>query len=155
MGLLKSPEYYAEKHKDLYMKMAKDIASSSKAVRAKVGSVVYLNNHTLSIGFNGQPSGWDTEVCEHNPLGLEGFNVTCSTVIHAERNAIDKVTDKELLKGAILFVNKAPCAGCSKLIIESGIRKVYYTDINNILEEWMICLKKYGVSVTNLKQENL
>jgi dCMP deaminase len=151
MGLLKSPTYYAEKHKDLYMKMAKEVASSSKAVRAKVGAVLYLNNHTLSIGFNGQPSGWDTEICEHNPLGLEGFSVTQSSVIHAECNAIGKVTDKELLKGAILFVNKAPCAGCSKLIIESGIRKVYYTDINNIPEEGMLALLKCKVSVSRLK----
>lgn len=128
MPLLKSPDYYAEKHKDVYMEMARNVAGLSKAARAKVGSIIYLNNHTLSIGFNGQPSGFWTEICEHNPLGLDNFSVTCPTVIHSEQNAIDKITDKELLKGAILFVSLCPCKQCAELIKESGITKVYYSE---------------------------
>ena len=150
MALLKSPEYYADKHKDFYMTAAKNFAELSNAKRAKVGSVIYLNNHTLTFGHNGQPSGWDTEVCEHNPLGLEGFSVTCPTVANSEFNAIDKVTDKELLKGAILFVTLCPCLSCAELLIESGISRVYYSEEYRD-DSGIKLLVKSGVIVTNLK----
>lgn len=125
MPLLKSPAYYAEKHKHVYMEMAKNIAGLSKAVKAKVGSVIYLDNHTLSMGLNGQPSGYHTEVCEYHD---QDHLTTCNTVIHAEKAAIDKITDEGLLKGAILFVTLCPCLRCSRLIQEVGIQKVYYSD---------------------------
>lgn len=49
---------------------------------------------------------------------------------HAEVNAINSVSDKELLKQAIIYVTLEPCSHfgktppCSDLIIESGIKKV-------------------------------
>jgi len=150
MGLLKSPVYYAEKHKDFYMTSAKNFAELSNAKRAKVGAMIYLNNHTLTFGHNGQPSGWDTEVCEHNPLGIEGFSVTCSSVVHGEKNAIDKVTDKELLKGSILFVTLCPCLSCAELIVESGIKRVYYSEEYRD-DAGIKLLVKFGVIVSKLK----
>ena len=147
MALLKPPAYYAEKHQGFYMTSAKNFAELSNAKRSKVGTMIYLNNHTLTFGHNGQPSGHYTEECEYHD---QGCLVTCDTVSHSERNAIDKVTDKELLKGAILFVTLSPCLSCSELILESGIKRVYY------LEEYrddsgIKLLVKSGVVVTNLK----
>lgn len=49
---------------------------------------------------------------------------------HAEVNALKSVEDKELLKGAVLYVNLEPCSHfgktppCADLIINQGIKKV-------------------------------
>lgn len=123
MPLLKSPDYYAEKYKTSFMDMAYAVASNSVATRRKVGCVIYLNNHTISIGWNGKPSGASTESCE----GLDGL--TLSDVAHAEQNALNKLPEgSKLLKGAILFCNTQPCLKCSKLIVDSGVAKVYYSE---------------------------
>ena len=123
MPLLKSPVYYAEKYKTSFMNMAYAVASNSVATRRKVGCVIYLSNHTISIGWNGQPSGTPTEDCE----GVDGL--TRGEVAHAEQNTLNKLPEgSKLLKGAILFCSTQPCLKCSKLIVDSGVAKVYYSE---------------------------
>ena len=119
-----SPEYYAEKYKNTFMHMAFAIAENSVAERGKIGCVIYLNNHTLSTGWNGRESGSDSEVCEYSDR-----DETRPDVTHAEDNAISKLPEgSELLKGAILFSTRQPCLGCSELIVDAGITRVYYKE---------------------------
>ena len=119
-----SPEYYAEKYKHTFMQMAFAIAENSVAERGKIGCVIYLNNHTLSTGWNGRESGSDGEVCEYPDR-----DETRPDTIHSERNAIMKLPEgSELLKGAILFSTRQPCLGCSELIVAAGITKVYFKE---------------------------
>lgn len=143
------PQHYAAKYKQSFMNMAEAVAENSVAIRNKVGCVIYLNDHTLSLGWNGRESGSDSEVCEYKdymlvddairndadycgaqwPLGDEEGNyrlVTFEDTLHSEVNAISKITDLELLKGAILFTTLQPCKNCGILIVESGITHVYY-----------------------------
>lgn len=147
-----SPEYYADKYRHSFMQMAYAVAENSVAVRRKVGCVIYLNNHTLSLGWNGRESGSDSEECEYKdymtvddamrepieyietqwPLfddeGSYGL-VSYSETLHSEFNAISKLPEgSELLKGAILFVSTQPCKDCSGLIFKAGITKVYYKE---------------------------
>ena len=54
--------------------------------------------------------------------------ITKPEVLHAESNAIAKLarsTNSGL--GADLFVTHSPCLGCAKLIFQSGIRRVFYS----------------------------
>jgi len=54
--------------------------------------------------------------------------ITKPEVLHAESNAIAKLarsTNRGL--GADLFVTHSPCLGCAKLIYQSGIRRVFYS----------------------------
>ncbi len=118
-----TPLYYAEKYKHCYMRMAEVASQNSLAVRNQAGCIIYLNDHTLSPGWNGMFSGSDTEVCEYS---LGGVLFSKHHVVHAEHNAILKVVSPELLKGAILFTSLQPCLGCSKLIADAGITHVYY-----------------------------
>jgi dCMP deaminase len=49
-------------------------------------------------------------------------------VLHAESNAIAKLAkSNDSGLGAELFVTYAPCMECSKLIFQSGISRVYYS----------------------------
>ena len=74
----------------------------------------------ISDGYNGTPSGFEN-VCE------DESNVTKPYVLHAEANAITKLArSSNNSEGATLYVTASPCLECSKLIIQSGIRRVVY-----------------------------
>jgi dCMP deaminase len=49
--------------------------------------------------------------------------------LHAESNAIAKLAkSNDSGLGADLFVTHSPCLECSKIILQSGIRRVYFNE---------------------------
>ena len=49
--------------------------------------------------------------------------------MHAESNALTKIAKSTLSsEGADLYTTTAPCFDCAKLIIQSGITKVFYNE---------------------------
>ena len=142
-----------DKFVQAHMKTAKIYADLSYAKRKKVGAVIVRDDRILSIGYNGTPSGWDNS-CEESVLWYKGKQllnpliVTKSEVIHAETNAIAKLAaSTESGKGAALFIYpSSPCIECAKLIYQSGIDVVYFTEKYND-EDGMDFLKKVGVKV--------
>ena len=59
----------------------------------------------------------------------EGDLVTKPEVLHAESNAITKLAKSTLTSvGADLYTTTMPCYSCSKLIIQSGIKRVFYAE---------------------------
>jgi dCMP deaminase len=104
-----------------YIEIAETISKHSKAERKKVGAVLVKNNRIISIGYNGTPSGFDN-ACEEN-------GITKKEVIHAESNCITKCArSNESSDGSSLYVTLSPCMECSKLIIQSGIKEVFYKE---------------------------
>lgn len=109
------PKYF-----DLYWKLAYDAAEESPAVRRKVGAIVVTPTGMISIGWNGTPPGFSNE-CE------DANGDTKPEVIHAERNAIDKMTRQGVpVKGSILFVTCSPCFECAKALQGLGLKAIYY-----------------------------
>jgi dCMP deaminase len=91
-----------------YWAIVEAAAAQSVATRHKVGALVVTPSGMMSSGWNGMPAGMDN-TCEGNPFWddheecLRGK--TKPEVIHAERNAIDKMTREGVsTKGSILFV---------------------------------------------------
>jgi dCMP deaminase len=114
-----------------YMDVAKRFAKLSHAKRLNVGAIVVKNDRIISIGYNGMPSGW-TNDCE-TVLRLDdvGTPVLQSKpeVLHAETNAIAKLAKStESGDGADIFITHSPCIECSKLIFQSGIKRVFYAE---------------------------
>ena len=118
-----------EKHALMYMDIAETVAKQSYATRLKVGAVAVNDNRILSIGYNGTPPGWDN-VCEYTVTSSNGSAPTIVTkpeVIHAEENCILKMArDGQAAKGSDLFITHNPCYICAKMIITSGIKKVWW-----------------------------
>ncbi|MDR1203757.1 MAG: dCMP deaminase family protein [Tannerellaceae bacterium] len=105
-----------------YLRMAMIWAESSYCIRRKVGALIVKDNMIISDGFNGTPSGFEN-VCE------DENDVTKPYVLHAEANAITKVAaSSNSSKGATIYVTSAPCIECAKLIIQSGIKRVVYSE---------------------------
>ena len=69
-------------------------------------------------------------------------------VLHAERNALDKLAKRGGTGGAdsTMFITTAPCLECAKSIYGAGIKEVYYTD-DYRSEDGIYFLKKCGVKV--------
>ncbi|MEI7676160.1 MAG: dCMP deaminase family protein [Bacteroidales bacterium] len=127
-----------------YLRMAKIWAENSYCNRRQVGALVVKNKMIISDGYNGTPSGFENN-CE------DETGVTLPFVLHAEANAITKLASSHnSSKGATLYVTTAPCIECSKLIIQSGIERVVFTDKYRI-EDGLILLQKSGIEVVNLK----
>ena len=120
-----------EKFIKAYMDTAKRFAELSSARRLHVGAIIVKDDRIISIGYNGMPAGWDNN-CEDEIQYPDAEGITLKTkpeVLHAETNAIAKLAKStESGDGAVLFVTHSPCLDCAKLIFQSGIRGVFYSD---------------------------
>lgn len=102
--------------------MAKIWAENSYCNRRKVGALLVKDKMIISDGYNGTPEGFEN-ICE------DENNVTKPYVLHAEANAITKVAkSSNSSDGSTLYVTTSPCMECSKLIIQSGIKRVVFCD---------------------------
>lgn len=128
---------------DAFMDTAERFAQLSSAKRLKVGAVVVKDTRIISIGYNGTPAGWTNE-CEEM---VDGSLKTKKEVIHAERNALDKLArNGGGGQDAILFCTHAPCIECAKSIFNSGIKTVYYRTQYRT-DDGIKFLEKCGVGV--------
>ena len=108
------------KYDKAYLKMALEWGELSYCKRRKVGALIVKDNMIISDGYNGTPTGFEN-ICEDD----EGY--TKWYVLHAEANAIAKVSSStQSTKGATLYITLSPCRECSKLIFQSGIKRVVY-----------------------------
>lgn len=120
-----------QKFIDLYMDWALRLAKLSHARRLQVGAVIVKDDTVISYGYNGMPSGWDNNCEDEITVEMDEKFVktlkTKSEVLHAESNAVSKLA-KSSNSGlnADIFITHAPCIDCAKLILQSGIRRVYY-----------------------------
>jgi dCMP deaminase len=118
---------FSVKWRDHFMKMA-FLASEMSKDTTKVGCVIVgEDKEVLSTGFNSFPAGVK-ETEERIKPENKGF-----FTVHAEANAITLA--KRSLKGATLFCTHHCCHDCAKLIIQSGIKRVYYAQEPN-KERW-------------------
>lgn len=128
------------KRDHLYMKMARTWSENSYCVRRKVGALLVKNQMIISDGYNGTPSGFPN-VCE------DENNVSFPYVLHAEANAITKVArSNNSSDGATLYVTTSPCMECSKLIIQSGIKRIVYGEKYRIMDGVEL-LQRAGIEV--------
>lgn len=129
-----------------YLRMARIWAENSYCTRRKVGALIVKDRMIISDGYNGTPSGFEN-VCE-----LDN-GTTKPYVLHAEANAITKIAKSgNNSDGATLYVTAFPCLECSKLIIQSGIRRVVYSE-NYRLTDGIDLLKRAGVEVVFIELE--
>ena len=129
-----------------YIRMARIWAENSYCERRKVGAIVVKDKMIISDGYNGTPEGFEN-VCE------DSNHITKPYVLHAEANAITKLArSSNNSEGATLYVTASPCIECSKLIIQSGIKRVVYGEKYR-LEDGINLLKRAGVDVEYLEVE--
>ena len=133
-----------------YLEMARIWAENSYCKRRKVGALIVKGKMIISDGYNGTPSGFEN-ICE------DDNNKTKPYVLHAEANAITKVAkSNNSSDDSTLYVTTSPCLECSKLIIQSGIKRVVFCDKYRT-EDGLIILERAGIEVVfiDLEKERL
>ena len=102
--------------------MAKEWSKLSHCKRKQVGALIVKGKMIISDGYNGTPTGFDN-CCEDDDGSTKWH------VLHAEANAILKVASStQACQGATLYITLSPCKDCSKLIHQSGIKRVVYAN---------------------------
>ena len=128
-----------------YLKMARIWAGNSYCKRRQVGALIVKDKMIISDGYNGTPSGMDNN-CEESPEKTKEY------VLHAEANAITKVAKSgNSSDGATLYVTTSPCMECSKLIIQSGIKRVVFSEKYRI-HKGLDLLEEVGVIVNHISE---
>lgn len=133
------------KYDKAYLRLAKEWGKLSYCKRKQVGAIIVRDKMIISDGYNGSPSGFEN--CCEDEAGLTKWYV-----LHAEANAILKVArSTQTCEGATLYITLSPCKECSKLIHQSGIKRVVYLESykdNSGLE----FLEKAGVLVDHIQE---
>jgi|TARA_R100001530_G_scaffold7941_1_gene8479 dCMP deaminase len=132
-----------------YMRMAQELSTLSHAQRRKVGCLIVKDTHIIAEGINGTPRGFDNN-CEY--VDHVDHYYTKPEVLHAESNAITKLAcSTNSSKDATVYITCSPCYECSKLMIQSGIKRVVYFEKYRD-ESGLALLNKAGVETTQIKE---
>jgi dCMP deaminase len=130
-----------------YLQMAAIWAKNSYCIRRQVGAIIVKGRMIISDGYNGTPEGFEN-VCE------DENNKTKPYVLHAEANAITKVAkSNNSSEGSTLYVTTSPCLECAKLIIQSGIKRVVFSDLYT-KNEGIALLNRAGIETKHLSISN-
>ncbi len=115
-----------------FMRIAQLVAERSTCTRAKIGAVIVKDRNIIATGYNGSPSGMphctDAGCLVYrttNPDGREEEN--CFRTIHAEINAIAQAAKNgTMIDEGSIYVTSSPCIHCLKVIVNVGMRTIYY-----------------------------
>ena len=109
---------------EYYVSIAEIVSKRSTCLKKAVGCVIVADSGAvISTGYNGAPS--KQPHCLDAGCILE--NDKCVRAVHAEENAIAQAakhgiaTDK-----ASIYITHAPCFRCAKLLVNAGIKFVFY-----------------------------
>ena len=139
-GVIFNSENWEITAKDrIFLKVADTISEMSTCCSFQVGCVIVNDNRIISMGYNGVPSGaihCDTIFRDDkNTMKPEEFRKihhawSNNNEIHAEMNAILYAAKKGIaIDRSTIYCTLMPCNHCLKAICNSGIDKIFYSDI--------------------------
>ena len=132
-----------------FMNIAKAAATRSTCTRKHVGAVIVRDKSILSTGYNGSIRGMPhcTEV------GCDIENNHCIATVHAEANAIIQAAKHGVcIENADIYVTASPCWYCFKLIVNSGIRRIFYGEFYRD-EKSLIVADQCGIELISMEEK--
>ena len=128
------------------------VSQRGTCLRRNYGAVIVKNDEVISTGYVGAPRGRqncsDMGFCIRQKMQVpRGERYELCRSVHAEANAITKVAaSSNSSRGATIYVTTAPCIECAKLIIQSGIKRVVYSENYRVMDG-LDLLKRAGIIV--------
>ena len=123
------------------------LAVRSTCTRLAVGAIVVRDNRIIAGGYNGSISGGD-HCIDHGCYVVDNH---CIRTIHAEMNALLQCSKYGIpASDSTLYVTHFPCLQCSKAIIQSGVKNVYYAMDYRNNEYALKLFEQAGVAVEHI-----
>lgn len=118
---------------DYFMGIADLVAGRATCIRRKVGAVLVKDRRILCSGYNGAPAGvphCGETGCLRRQLNVpSGVKHELCRGVHAEQNVIIQAAYHGVaVAGAALYCTNQPCSICAKMLINAGIKQVYFRD---------------------------
>ena len=131
---------------EYFMELATLVATRSTCIRRHVGSVLTIDNHIISTGYNGSPSGIkhcisakDIHVVDsknkHHICFREKYNIPSGEQldrcygIHSEQNCIIQAARNGTSTiDSVLYCTTKPCITCLKTLINAGVKEIIYKE---------------------------
>jgi dCMP deaminase len=116
---------------EYFLEIAFVVSKRATCLRKNIGAVIVRDKRILSTGYNGAPSGMEhcldigcIRDLEKIPSGTR--HEKCRAV-HAEQNAIIQAALYGVsISDATIYCTHQPCILCTKMIINSNIKRVVY-----------------------------
>ena len=117
---------------EYFIKITKLVSEKSSCLSAPKGAIIIKDKRIIATGYSGAPAGivscYEKGYCLKRRLGYghgEGHH-ECKAV-HAEANAILNAAKTGVsTNDCMMYCTHKPCEECAKMIIQSGIKVVYY-----------------------------
>jgi dCMP deaminase len=121
---------------DYFKEITLSTLKRSPCERLKVGCILVLDKRIISQGYNGFLPG-----CPHTSIVRNNHE---QATVHAEQNAICDCAKRGVsCNGAVAYISHFPCLICARLLLASGIIKIYYVnDYKNDLLVDILCKQK-------------
>jgi dCMP deaminase len=118
---------------EYFMTIAKLVSKRSTCLRRNIGAVLVKDKRIIATGYNGAPTGirhCEDTGCLREKLGIKsGERHELCRGLHAEQNVIIQAAYYGVsTKDTVLYSTHKPCIICSKMIINAGIKKIYYLE---------------------------
>ena len=127
-----------------FMEKAIQISQLSPDPNTKVGAIIVKDYKCISSGYNRYPYDYDPKEIIWERTGCE-LKTKYPYIVHAETNCIINAfvfNNINNLSNCIMYVTLFPCNECTKLIVQSGIKKVYYLEDKYADQNFTIAAKK-------------
>jgi dCMP deaminase len=143
-----------------FMKLAREISTWSRDPSTKIGAVIVNDERRiLATGYNGFPRG-----IEDTEERLNDREQKYPRIVHGEANALMNALYSGVpVKDATIYVWGLPvCSECTKLVIQSGIKRVVITYPEYAPEKWQKqwnelsepMYKEAGVLITYINEKH-
>ena len=134
--------------RDEFLMRVARLCSMRSTCKKQNGAVLAKDGRIIAMGYNGSPPGQPHCI----DVGcLLDITHRCVRTIHAEVNVILMAARYGIsTEGSTLYCTTVPCPNCSKLLTNSGIKKVVYKKLYHnayTTSESTLILEKRGIEV--------
>ena len=137
-----------------FMLQAVLLSLRSTCNRLAVGAILVRDKRIIAGGYNGSVSG-DVHCIDDGCHIVDGH---CLRTIHAEMNAVLQCAKFGVATAdAEIYVTDFPCLQCTKMLLQAGIKKIYYLRNyhNDPYAGRLLKLKNVAVSQVKIDEEYL
>lgn len=118
---------------EYFMDITNRVAKRSTCTRRAVGAIAVKDKRILATGYNGPPAGLkhcrEIGCIRANESIPSGTRHELCRGLHAEQNVIIQAAQHGIpIAGSTIYCTNKPCVICSKMLINSGIKEIFYEE---------------------------